>query len=408
MRRLCHRRRRRARRCVNRAPPSGAVLGPDPAALHGQQAARDPQAHAGARGAGPRRVAAIEPLEQARQVGGRDARPVVAHRHRQPGGRRRRRDLDRRTWRRVLRRVLEHVRERRGGEAGVEPHRDVGLGGRPRRRAAARRAPPGRGRRRRSRTGGRSAPRWPRRRRRAVPSRGCSGTAAAAARLRPGSVRSAPAGPARTVRRLAGWRRRRGWRSAASAGRVRATPAAPSSAARSGGSGPAALRSSRNCARSIPMATTPARASRVPGSTGRPAAASSPIGLVPTRSGTRRTVPIPGLHRPVPGVGAGVGVELEGGLRRRERRGQLPGVERHRRAGVVDVPFLVARQRDGDVVEVEPPGHRPGQRGERLAALGADQDVAAQIEQPGQLVAAADRLARPAPGPPPRGCWPRG
>ena len=47
-------------------------------------------------------------------------------------------------------------------------------------------------------------------------------------------------------------------------------------------------------------------------------------------------------------------------------------------------------------VEVEPAGHRPGQRRQRLAAVGDHQHVAAQVEQPGQLVAPADRLARSA------------
>ena len=102
-----------------------------------------------------------------------------------------------------------------------------------------------------------------------------------------------------------------------------------------------ALRSSRNCARSIAIATTPASVSRVPASTGRPAAARRPIGLVPTRSGTSRTDLPVDRHRPVAGVGARVGVELERGLRRRERVRQLATVQRDRaRAGFVHVPVV--------------------------------------------------------------------
>ena len=46
-----------------------------------------------------------------------------------------------------------------------------------------------------------------------------------------------------------------------------------------------AFRSSRNAARSMAIATTPASVSSVPASTGRPAAASSPMGLVPDAQG---------------------------------------------------------------------------------------------------------------------------
>ncbi len=51
----------------------------------------------------------------------------------------------------------------------------------------------------------------------------------------------------------------------------------------------AAVRSSSRCARSMAMATTPARASSVPASTGRPEAARTPTGFVPTLNGTSRT-----------------------------------------------------------------------------------------------------------------------
>ena len=130
--------------------------------------------------------------------------------------------------------------------------------------------------------------------------------------------------------------RQRGSRSAACADRGPATRAALSSAARSDASARAAFRSSRRCARSIAIATTPASASSVPASTGRPAAARTPIGLVPTRSGTSRTDLALNGHRAVPRVGAGVGIELERGLRRRKRTGELaadrgraPGLQLH-------------------------------------------------------------------------------
>ena len=64
---------------VNSAPPSGAVVGQHAAVRRRQQPARDRQAHAGARRVRRRRSAAIEAIEQARQVGRRQARPVIAN-----------------------------------------------------------------------------------------------------------------------------------------------------------------------------------------------------------------------------------------------------------------------------------------------------------------------------------------
>ena len=68
---------------VNCAPPSGQFSAQIAALFHRQQAAGDPQAHAGARRPRLRRVAAVEPLEQVGQVGRRDAGAVVADGDRQ-------------------------------------------------------------------------------------------------------------------------------------------------------------------------------------------------------------------------------------------------------------------------------------------------------------------------------------
>jgi hypothetical protein len=99
------------------------------------------------------------------------------------------------------------------------------------------------------------------------------------------------------------------------------------------------------------------------------------------------------LHRLVAGVGARVGVELERGLRRRERRGELPGVQGDGRgSGIEHVPLAESWQRDGHVLEVEPPRHRPRERRQGFTAVGGAEHVATEVEEPGHLVAPAERL----------------
>ena len=243
----------------------------------------------------------------------------------------------------------------------------------------------------------RDAPRWPRRRRRDAPSRGCSGTAACSrstsARMRSLCSRALVGSVRRAGLQVGGGDadgRQRRPQVVAERGQQRRLQllALPGQLA-----GLALLEELRPLDRRWRRRRRARRACRA-----RRAGPPRPAG----RSAWCRRAAAPGepsrpslCHRPVAGVGAGVGVELERGLGRRERRGQLPGVERHRRAGVEDVPFVAARQRDGHVVEVEPPRDRPGQRRERLAAVGADQHVAAQVEEAGQLVAPAHRLAGP-------------
>ena len=58
------------------------------------------------------------------------------------------------------------------------------------------------------------------------------------------------------------------------------------------------------------------------------------------------------------------------------------------------LPAAVRRQADGDPRQLEPPRHVPGQRVDRADGLGRQQHVARQVEQPRDLVAARDRVAR--------------
>ena len=176
---------------------------------------------------------------------------------------------DRRARRRVLGGVLEQVRERRRRQPRIEPHRHVRVDAARRTlMPLQRRAPPGRAPPRRSPTDAPSATRRRSRRHRCAPSRGCSGTAASGARPRPGSGRSARARSSAVshealmllaATRMAVSGVRRSWPSDASSAVFSSSLWRVSSAA---------LRSSRNCARSIAMATTPPSVSSVPGSIG--------------------------------------------------------------------------------------------------------------------------------------------
>ena len=206
-----------------------------------------------------RRRAAIEAIEQVRQVGRRDARPVIANRDRQPVVRR-----PARRRRSASPPASTARRSRAGAPARPRSAADRAAPARPARcarrpGAAAARARPGRAPRRRSPTDASTATSvatapasmraisrmfWNSRVRRSTSARIrslCSDAARPASATAPG-----------------GCSRRRGSPSAACAGRGRATPAAPSSAPRSAASSSPALRSSRNCARSIAIATTPA------------------------------------------------------------------------------------------------------------------------------------------------------
>ena len=123
---------------------------------------------------------------------------------------------------------------------------------------------------------------------------------------------------------------------------------------------------------------------------GRPAAASSPIGLVPTRSGTSRIV------RP--------STSSSGGRRRSARRRRIRARSGRARmprqlaacpCAIVTRPLrtcpsLAARQRNGDKLQVESAGDRSRQHRDRFPAVGDHQHVAAQVEQPRQLVASSD------------------
>ena len=80
-------------------------------------------------------------------------------------------------------------------------------------------------------------------------------------------------------------------------------------------------------------------------------------------------------------IGSRVRIELERGLGGRVRGGELFCVERDRLcSGLEDLPVAGARQRDGGEIEVESPGERTREDGNGLAALGYDEDVAAQVE----------------------------
>ena len=124
-----------------------------------------------------------------------------------------------------------------------------------------------------------------------------------------------------------------------------------------------------------------------------------PIGFVPTRSGTSRTILPVNRHFAMAGIGSRVRVEFERGLGGGICGGELLLVERDRScAGLEDLPVARAGQGDGGEIEVESAGERAREDGDRLAAFGDDQDVAAQIEQPRQFVAASQRLLRAGPG----------
>ena len=136
----------------------GTVLRPDPAALDRQQPAGDPEAHARARRARLRRVAAVEPLEEVRQVGRRDAGTVIAHLDHQPFvGHSRAARRSSSPAGAVLGGVLQQVRQRRGGQTRIEPHRHIRVDVHVQRVPLQRRARPGRAPRRRSPTDASSA-----------------------------------------------------------------------------------------------------------------------------------------------------------------------------------------------------------------------------------------------------------
>ena len=108
--------------------------------------------------------------------------------------------------------------------------------------------------------------------------------------------------------------------------------------------------------------------------------------------------PIVDRHFAMTSVSSGVRVELERGLGGRKRRGELLLVERDGlRTGLENLPVAPAGQRDSDEIEVESPGQRAGQDGDRLAALGHHQDVTAQVEQACQFVTASQRFLRARP-----------
>ena len=100
-----------------------------------------------------------------------------------------------------------------------------------------------------------------------------------------------------------------------------------------------------------------------------------------------------------PGVCSGIGIEFQGCLRGGVGIGQLPLVDVNRpRASRVNVPVLVTRHRDRDELQVEPAGDRSRKHRERFAALCHHQDIATEIEQARELVAAPDRFFRPVAG----------
>ena len=139
----------------------------------------------------------------------------------------------------------------------------------------------------------------------------------------------------------------------------------------------AALRSSRNCARSIAIAARPATASSVRASIGRPAAAEQADRLARRAAAARIAT-----------------------VRRARRSARCPsstrlkaadssrGIERQpQRAGLEDEPLAPLRHADRHVVEIEAARDEAGERRVGRLAVGDEQDVAAQIEQARQLVA---------------------
>ena len=143
---------------VNCAPPSGQ--------FSAQIAARAPRRAVRGRSTGPcpcpRRAASPRRRDRTGRTGaaGRPARCPGHDRAREspvPRRSRSRRDVDRRARRRVLRGVLQQVRERRGGQARVESHGHVGIDRHLQRDATAACARPDRARPRRSPTDASSA-----------------------------------------------------------------------------------------------------------------------------------------------------------------------------------------------------------------------------------------------------------
>ena len=373
---------------------AGRVLGPHAAALRLEQLAGDPQAHAGpgrpVAPAGP----AVEPLEQPRHVGLGQSGAVVADRDRQSADVDAGADVDGGARRRVLGGVLEHVRQRRRGQPRIDAHRlvtaDGDVHGMPPQRPADLIA-----------CGGRRFP--------------TDGSGAAALATPPASIRA-------ISRMFSNSRSRRStstWMTSVCSAR---SPG--DSAAAQVGSGDA------NRGERRPQVVAERRQQRrlqllaLPGELGGLALLEKARPLDANGDDAGQRVEGAGLHRPpgggeqadwpgadaqrhqaygaavarhgpVPGVGTRVGVELQGGLGGRERRGEFAGVERHRLAGCEDVPLLVVRQGDGDRRQVEPPGHRPREGGQRFAALGRHQHVAAEVEEPGQFVAPAHRFRGP-------------
>ena len=91
-----------------------------------------------------------------------------------------------------------------------------------------------------------------------------------------------------------------------------------------------------------------------------------------------------------------MGVELERRLRCRKRGGELPGVQLNGVCpGFVYVPFGPARHGHRCERQVEPTRDRARKHRQRLVALRHQQHIAAQVEQPGKLVAPADRFFCP-------------
>ena len=309
-----------------------------------------------------------------------------------------RRDVDGRAWRRVLRGVLQQMRQRRGGQPRIEPHRHVGSMRRRPACAAAACARPGRAPPRRSPTDAPSATRWRPRRRRCAPSRGCSGTAGSGARPRT-RIRSlcSRSSVGRQRRRLdiagrdANGRERRAQIVAERRQQRRLQLLALARQL-------AALRSSRNCARSIAIATTPASVSSVPP---RPAGRPRRAG----RSAWCRRAAAPagrrGRRRPSSGG------RRRSGRRRRTRassgRRRTPWSADARSSAIVRAPASKTSQSSprGSAMATNSRSNRRAiaraSIDERLAAVGDHQHVAAQVEQPRQLVAPPDRLLGPGP-----------
>ena len=98
----------------------------------------------------------------------------------------------------------------------------------------------------------------------------------------------------------------------------------------------------------------------------------------------------------VTAVGPLTRVELQGPARAGERLVQLRRLDDDVPfAALVNVPAPLTGQTNGDAPQVEPARDVPGERVERAARLAREEDVAAEVEEPGRLVAALDRIAGP-------------